>query len=159
MSVLLSDKPLPQKLVNLPRDPRASHDYMSRLKALGHLPCCCYGDKLAQRSRQSMGIWADTRWQSSRRCQRGLQFQLAVILNQGGKPLKAEWKHSRIKPLLPPKWFHQRLSVIHHRCRAPGHPLQLEGRKFLTPEVGPLHLLCKAGGVEDGCFSNGWNVT
>ena len=85
--VLLSDKPLPQKLVNLPRDPRASHDYMSRLKALGHLPCCCYCDKLAQRKRQSMGIWTNTLWQSSKRCQRGFQFQLAVILNQGGKPL------------------------------------------------------------------------
>ena len=72
--VLLSDKPLPQKLVNLPRDPRASHDYMSRLKALGHLPCCCYCDKLAQRKRQSMGIWTNTLWQSSKRFREDFSF-------------------------------------------------------------------------------------
>ena len=160
--VLLSDKPLPQKLVNLPRDPRASHDYMSRLKALGHLPCCCYCDKLAQRKRQSMGIWTNTLWQSSKRCQRGFQFQfqLAVILNQGGKPLKAEWKNTvASNPCCPRNGFIRDCQSSTNQCRAPGHPLQLEGRKFLTPELGPVHLLCKAGGVEDGYFSNSWNIT
>lgn len=38
MLVLLSDKPFSQMLVNVPRDLRASDDYMSRLKALGHPP-------------------------------------------------------------------------------------------------------------------------
>lgn len=121
--VLLSDKPLPQKLVNLPRDPRASHDYMSRLKALGHLPCCCYCDKLAQRKRQSMGIWTNTRWQSSKRCQRGFQFQLAVILNQGGKPLKAEWKNTvASNPCCPRSGFIRDCQSSTNKGRAPGHP-------------------------------------
>lgn len=53
--VLLSDRPLSQKLVNLPRVPRASDDCMSRLKVLGHPPCCCYCDKLAQRERRPWG--------------------------------------------------------------------------------------------------------
>lgn len=72
--VLLSDRPLSQKLVNLPRVPRASDDCMSRLKVLGHPPCCCYCDKLAQRERQSTGIWTDSLWQSSKCCQKGFQF-------------------------------------------------------------------------------------
>lgn len=72
--VLLSDRSLSQKLVNLPGALRASDDYMSRRKALGHPPCCCYCDKLAQRERQSMGIWTNSLWQSSKRCQKGFQL-------------------------------------------------------------------------------------
>lgn len=67
-------------------------------------------------------------------------------------------KYSSIKPLLPLKWFNWRLSVIDIKCQAPGHPLHLEGREFLNPEVGPVHLLCKVGGVEDGYFSNSWSI-
>lgn len=67
-------------------------------------------------------------------------------------------KYKNITFLLFLTWFNWRLSATDIKCQAPSHLLHLEGTKFLALELGPAHLICKVGGVEDGCFSNSWRL-
>lgn len=153
---MLSDRPLSQKLVNLPRAPRASDDCMSRLKVLGHPPCCCYSDKLAQKERQSMGIWTNSLWQSSKCCQKGFQLPhwLWSWIKEGSHECSGQKNCSGLKLRLFLTWLNWRLSATDFKCQALGHLLHLEGRKFLAPGVASVCLPFQLGN-EDGYFGIG----